>query len=188
MKRMVLIVFIFSTGISHATEYCESIITSKYTSLKEKDCTRFSDKQSAQFDKRRLDRWECSSQNNWRLFTVIGGERYWIEISYGNTLWSTEADVVIKEENRFGNFQSVDFEQVEWRITKTGKPIALIIPVVAQDPEHYDRNLFRFFVIKLSDHLPLFCGATKSSNEARLLADSLLTTCTHLPKRTIQLK
>lgn len=188
MKLIIIILFILFTGVCYAAEYGENIITSKYTSLKEKDCTRLSNKQSSRFDNRRLYRSECSSQNDWHIFTVIGGERSWLEISYGNSLWSTEDDVVTKDDNRFGHFQSVDFERVEWRITKTGKPIALIIPVVAQDPVNYDRNIFRFFVIKLTNHLPLFCGAAESTKEARLIAGKPFTSCTRLPRRNINLK
>lgn len=158
------------------------------TSLKEKDCKKVSKKLSAIFDNRELERSECIAPKGWQLFTVVGGERYWLEIVLGNSVWSTEEEVIIKGEYRFGNFQSIDFEKAEWGITSTGEPKFLIFPVVAQDTDVTDNNLNRFFVVKIMDKVPHFCGVTKTITEARDIAEKTSTCINKLSQRTIQLK
>lgn len=139
----------------------------KFTSLQDKDCIELTDKKSLMFDKRRLDRYECPAPRGWRVFTVTGAERSWLEIVRENTLWSTEEEIVTGSENNFGNFQSLDSTRLEWIISSSRKPIALIVPVIAQDSEQYDKNLLRYFVIKIIDDIPKFCGVAKSPKEAR---------------------
>lgn len=139
---------------------------SKFTSLKDKDCKKLTDKKSLKFDKRRLDRYECESMKGWRVFTVTGAERSWLDIMQENTVWSTEEVIVTGSANNFGNFQSLKFERLEWIISNSGKLLALIVPVVAQDPQQYDKNLYRFFVIKNIDGKPKFCLVVKSAKEA----------------------
>lgn len=171
MKTLIInAMFISFASIAFAAESSHVGYISKFTSLKDNKCKKLSCKQSSRFDNRQLERSECWAPKGWRLFTVIGGERAWLEIMYGKSLWSTEDEVVTKADNRFGHFQSVDFVRVEWIINKGGEVQALIFPVVAQDPEHYDQNLTRYFVIKLSNRTPEFCGVARSSNDARVLA------------------
>jgi hypothetical protein len=162
---------------------------SKFTSLREKDCKKLSNKMSTYFDNRRLERSECSAPKSWRLFTVVGGERYWLEIAYGSSLWTTEDEIITKGENRFGDFQSLEFERAEWRITKEGEVRALILPVVAQDSEIIGKNIKRYFIFKLMFNNITFCGVAKSNHEARKIADKSTKCNMPLPKRTIlQLK
>lgn len=156
-----------------------------FTSIKEKDCKKLSKKLSTYFDNRRLERSECPAPKGWRLFTVVGGERYWIEIAYGSSIWSTEDEVVTKGENRFGDFQSIDFEQVEWRMKTTGELSALIFPVIAQDPDLTGQNLYRFFAIKITDNFPHFCGVAKTSHEARIIADKSTACTTTMPENEL---
>lgn len=158
------------------------------TSLKEKDCKKVSKKLSAKFDNRELERSECIAPKGWQLFTVVGGERYWLEIVLGNSVWSTEEEVITNGEYRFGNFQSIDFGMAEWGITSTGEPKYLIFPVVAQDPDDTDNNLNRFFVVKIMDKIPHFCGVTKTITEARDIAEKTTTCIKKLSQKTIKLK
>jgi hypothetical protein len=158
---------------------------SKFTSIKDKDCKKLTDKKSLKFDKRRLDRYECESMKGWRIFTVTGAERSWLEIVQENALWSTEEAIVTGSANNFGNFQSLDFEKLEWIISSSGKPAALIVPVVAQDPEQYDKNLFRFFVIKFIDGIPKLCAVVKSARKATVTVNKS-TKCLKLNKKRIR--
>ena len=158
------------------------------TSLKEKDCKKVSKKLSTIFDNRELERSECIAPKGWQLFTVVGGERYWLEIVLGNSVWSTEEEVIINDEYRFGNFQSIDFEKAEWGISSTGEPKFLVFPVVAQDTDVTANNLNRFFVVKIIGKIPHFCGVTKTITEARDLAEKTSTCINKLSQRTIRLK
>jgi hypothetical protein len=188
MKSLVkLMVFLVLATSSLAAEINGDAYVCKFTSLKDEDCKKLSDKQSSYFDDRKLTRSECPAPIGWQLFTVIGGERCWLEIMHGTSLWSTEDKVVTEKENRFGHFQSIELEKVEWRMSKSGIPSALIFHVVAQDPERYDQNLYKFFVIKLTDHIPRFCGASKSNQKARSLADKPAECFPLLPKRKLSI-
>ena len=94
-------------------------LDSKSSSIKYEDCKQVPRKISSYFDNRKLDRTECYAPGNWRLFTVVGGEYYWLELALGTSVWSTEDEVITKGDHRFGNFQSIDFGQVEWMISST---------------------------------------------------------------------
>lgn len=157
------------------------------TSIREMDCRKVSNRMSAYFDNRKLDRRECSAPSGWRLFTVVGGEYYWLEIAYSGLVWSTESEVVTKGENRFGNFQSIDFEQVEWKVSAKGDVEALIFPVVAQDSERIEQNIYRFFIIKFTDKIPCFAGVAKTINEARAVVDKLPVCISALPEKRVSI-
>lgn len=159
------------------TDVTKNIIktTSIFTSLKDNGCKQLSKKISMRFDNRNLDRSECKAPMGWRLFTVVGGEYRWLELAYKGSLWSTEEEVITKGDNRFGAFQSVDFERVEWIISSSGELDGFIFPVWAQDTESRE-TIYRYFTLKISDQIPYFCGAAKTTNEAKSILDGNCTT------------
>lgn len=162
----------FSALLLFAMPACSSANSgteSLYTSVKPGDCRKLSAETSAFYESRGLTAEECDAAKPWRLYAVSSDARSWVEVARGATLWSTEEQVVHRSE--FGNFPNIGAEKVEWRITKTGAPIALIFRIAAQDPQRTEKNLTRLFVLGFRDNTPYFCGMVKSNEEARALAE-----------------
>jgi len=142
---------------------------SLYTSVKSGDCRKPSTAISAFYESRGLTAEECVAAKGWRLFFVSSDERSWPELARDATLWSSEEQVVYK--NNFGHFPNIGAEKVEWRMTKAGIPTALIFRIAAQDPQHTDKNLSRLFVLGFRDQTPYFCGVANTNQEARMLVE-----------------
>lgn len=142
---------------------------SLYTSIKSGDCQKPSASIAAFYESRGLTAEECKAVEGWRLFVVSSDARSWLELARERTLWSTEDQVVHR--NEFGNFPNIGSEKVEWRMTKTHSPASLIFRITAQDPANVDKNLSRLFVVGIKNNIPLLCGVVRTNKEARALAE-----------------
>lgn len=142
---------------------------SLYTSIKSGDCQKPSASIAAFYESRGLTAEECKAVEGWRLFVVSSDARSWLELARERTLWSTEEQVVHR--NEFGNFPNIGSEKVEWRMTKTHSPASLIFRITAQDPANVDKNLSRLFVVGIKNNIPLLCGVVRTNKEARALAE-----------------
>jgi hypothetical protein len=126
------------------------------------------------YEVRGLTVQECPAPKGWRLFIASTDERSWPELSNDAHLWSTEEQVVYR--NDFGNFPNLGADMVEWRVSASGRPCALIFRISAQAPVPPDsasitKTLSKLFVIRLADGTPRFCGVVQTNREARELAD-----------------
>ncbi len=158
--------FLFSMcACSPAMSGAESL----YTSIKSGDCHKPSVSMVAFYESRGLTAEECKAAEGWRLFVVSSDARSWLELARDRTLWSSEEQVVNR--NEFGNFPNIGSEKVEWQMTKANSPASLIFRIAAQDPAHTDKNLSRLFVIGIRNNTPHFCGVAKTNKEARALAE-----------------
>ena len=83
--------------------------TSLYTSVKSGDCRKPSATLSAYYESRGLTAEECDGAKGWRLFAVSSDERSWLELARDTSLWSSEEQVVHK--NDFGNFPNLGAEK-----------------------------------------------------------------------------
>jgi hypothetical protein len=159
---------------------------SKYTSIKDKDCIKI--KSHNMILLLGSDSvLECPAPNGWRLFKEYDQEeiRSWIRLSYKDTFWTTINQVWGEEKYEFGHFPNVDSQSVEWRISKSGEPNALIFRVNAQNPKKSSDILTRFFVISLTNNVPRFCGMFKTNEEARKIAEESTPCTTMLERRTL---
>lgn len=161
------------------------LLKSQYTSIKSADCKKVAAPMAEAFHSRGLEAEECPAPKGWRLFVVSTNERSWLEIAYERSLWTTEEEVVYN--NQFGHFPNIGADRIEWRVTKSGTPVALIFRIAAQDPDKPAigadaRTLSRLFVIGLAEGIPRFCGIAKSNQDARNMADNQATCRTMLKK------
>src|SRR3989339_811011 len=148
--------------------------TSVYTSVKPTDCHVPPPPLVTAYEARGLAVRECQAPKGWRLFVVSTDECSWLELSRDGLLWSTEEQVVYR--NNFGNFPNLGADKVEWCLSASGSPIALIFRISAQSPTPPDnatviKSLSKLFVIRLDDGTPQFCGVVQTNKEARELAD-----------------
>lgn len=165
LKRLGFALLFSMCACSPAMSGAESL----YTSIKAGDCRKPSTSIVAFYESRGLTAEECKAADGWRLFVVSSDERSWLELARDRTLWSSEEQVVNR--NEFGNFPNIGSEKVEWQMTKTNSPASLIFRITAQDPANINKNLSRLFVIGIRDNTPHFCGAVKTNKEARALAE-----------------
>ena len=124
--------------------------------------------------------YECPAPEGWHLYFVYTNEREWLDIAHGRTAWSTHDTILNEPENRFGHFPSLG-NRVEWRMTKSGEPGALIFRIIAQDPDNDGPNLTRLFVVSLTNDNTRFCGIAKSNQKAKEIADKPMNCSTNLP-------
>lgn len=169
------------------TDSLEPDYISKFTSIESKNCSKLPKQIDTYFEKHGLYGDECKAPKGWRLFIVVGGDRSWVDIAHSNSLWTTEQEVMYKNDNFFGYFPNITSKQVEWRINKNGIPSALIFRITAQNPEQVGTNESRLFVVSLKDGIPQFCGTAKTNEEARSIADNTASCSTTLPKRPIKI-
>lgn len=154
-----------------------------YISVKSGDCRKPSTAITVFYESRGLTAEECVAARGWRLFFVSSDERSWPELARDTTLWSSEEQVVYK--NDFGHFPNIGAERVEWRMSDAGVPTALIFRIAAQDPQHTGKNLSRLFVLGFRDQTPYFCGVAKTNQEARKLVEKKDSCSTALPARQL---
>lgn len=103
--------------------------------------------------------------------------RSWLEMASGGTLWTSEEQVVNR--NEFGNFPNIGSEKVEW-VVSNHVPVSLIFRIAAQDSKNVEKSLSRLFVIGFRNNTPQFCGVGKSNLEARALAEKISSCSTEL--------
>lgn len=166
-----ILLCLVGSGASAETQSLQSL----YTSIKSTACSKPPASIIAAYDARGLSAQECPAPKGWRLFAVSSDERSWLEIARDRSLWTTEEEVVYR--NEFGHFPNLGAERVEWRMKKPGTPNALIFRISAQDPNRPASgpgamNLSRLFVINLANGAPRFCGTAKTNEEAKTLADN----------------
>jgi hypothetical protein len=142
---------------------------SVYTSVKSGECKSLTKIAAGSFEARGLTAEECDGVKGWRVFVVSSDARSWLEFGRDSNLWSSEEQVVYK--NEFGNFPNIGAEKIEWRLDGNGNPVAVIFRIAAQDPQQTGRNLSRLFVVGFQDQAPYFCGTAKDNQAARALAD-----------------
>lgn len=148
----------------------------KFTSVKDKDCWNPKGYIPKHFDLEEYTK-ECQGQKQWRLFKSADSERSWLVIANGMRLWSMQNEINGSDGRySFGQAQDLgSLARVEWRIKPDGTPFALIFQVQATDPDSTDSKLnilYRYYAIRLSKGIPLFCGAVKTKAEARNIADT----------------
>jgi hypothetical protein len=140
----------------------------EYTSIAVKACRKQAPSAASRYDYR----GECPAPKGWRVFVGEGGDRSWLEVGRGKTVWSTE-DVVLND-GRLGNFPNVGEGLVEWRrAASSPEKGALIFRVSGQNPDDPGKKLSHLLVIGLTESAPRFCGLAKTNEQARELADSL---------------
>jgi hypothetical protein len=160
----------------------DSGVTSQITSIKDADCSELPIAMTAFYDKRHIDGDECPSQQGWRAFKAFDENISWIDIAYGDALWSTEK--IIKNDTSFGLALHITGKQIEWRILKSGAVNALFFHISAVPPMGQNTIQSRFLVISLAGNSPRFCGMAKTVQDARDLADNATTCNTLLPKQS----
>ncbi|MDD5277257.1 MAG: hypothetical protein PHR16_14400 [Methylovulum sp.] len=105
-----------------------------------------------------------------RLFVVSSQERSWLDIAVGDTLWSTEEQVVYAKENQFGYFPNVGIAPAELLVDQKEAFVGLIFRVTAQDPNRQEQgiaNISRLFVLGLRKEGVCFLGLANTNTEAR---------------------
>ena len=160
----------------------DTALSSRYTSIKESDCTKTISKPlSVYFDERGTSAVKCPSLKNWQPYLVSTNERSWIELGYGQSIWTTEGKVVYES---IGDFPNIGADKIEWRLTKSGEPTAMIFRITAQDPNNVG-HISRLYVISLTEHRPCFCGVAKTNEKARIVADNPDACIEMLPRRQL---
>jgi len=159
-----------------------SEIQSRYVSLQEKSCGTPSESVSNRYISRDLGVIECRAGVTVRsaplsLFVVSSNERSWVDLVLGDTVWSSEDEIVYEKENQFGNFPNVDNAPAEIRMNSTGAAVGLIFRVTAQIPDHQSANLgasnvSRLFVLGFRESGICFLGLARDNTSARKLLDS----------------
>lgn len=180
-----ILLCLVGSGVSAEAQPLQSL----YTSIKSTACSKPPAPTIAAYNARGLSAQECPAPKGWRLFAVSSDERSWLEIARDRSLWSTEEEVVYR--NEFGHFPNLGAERVEWRMKKPGTPSALIFRISAQDSNRPASgpgamNLSRLFVISLANGAPRFCGTAKTNEEAKTLADNAKTCTTALREQPLK--
>ncbi|MBX3639196.1 MAG: hypothetical protein KF888_01615 [Nitrosomonas sp.] len=111
-----------------------------------------------------------------RLFIVSTEERSWIDLMLGNTLWSSEDEVVYEKDNQFGHFPNIGKTPVEIR-TRNHNAIGVIFRVKALAFENdaqkpHESRVSRLFVLGFRKSGLCFLGLTHENSTARHLLDS----------------
>lgn len=155
---------------------------SEYVSLQAQSCKVPDDLVIRHYLSRNLVVSECPTRAivqsaPLKLFIVSTDERSWIDLAIGNTIWSSEDEVVYEKENQFGYFPNVGNAPAEIRMSDTGVVAGLIFRVTAQAPDARSANLgtsnvSRLFVIGLKKSGACFLGLASNNTMARKLLDS----------------
>ena len=155
--------------------------SSEYVSLKPDSCKAPDNYINNYYSSRDLLVSECLANVTvqslpLRLFIVSTDERSWIDLEIGNTIWSSEEEIVYEKENQFGFFPNVGNTPAELRASSTGVT-GLIFRVTAQNPDQQLSNsasstMSRLFVLGFRDHGVCFLGQVRSNAIARNLLDS----------------
>lgn len=173
MKRLVsgVVLTIIMCVLAMYPSQSEAAIV--YTSLDPKKCSKPSKPIAVAYDDQGLDVLECKAPAGWRVYTVVAGDRSWIDLQrHGNT-WTTEDEVAYDQATRFGNFPNVGEGVMEWGVTSSESPSYVIFRVNAQDAREeasVGDVVSRLFVIDLKQGFPTFCGIARTNEEARALA------------------
>lgn len=146
----------------------EVTFTSYYTSIKDVDCFETPKLMTAYYDRRQLDADECPAPRGWRLFRVFSLDSFWIDIAYGDSLWSTEN--IVRKGLDYAN-PSIRPDGVEWRMVKSESPNALIFKIATIDAET-SKILSSIYVLNIVDNVPYYCGNANSFQEARNIANA----------------
>lgn len=153
---------------------------SQYVSLQPKSCKLPDASTLAWYHARDLAVSECPSKVTWqgapvRLLVASSGERSWLDISVGNTIWSGEEEMVYEQENQFGHFPNIGHSPAEIRIGPAGIT-GVVVRVLAQDPESLSvsgaSGLSRLFVFGFMESGVCFMGLVRDNISARNLPDS----------------
>lgn len=153
----------------------------EYISLKPDSCKTPDDSVYDYYSSRGLIVSECSTNTTvqslpLRLFIVSTDERSWIDLAIGNTIWSSEQEIVYEKENQFGYFPNVGHTPAELRTSPAGA-VGLIFRVTAQNIDQQLSNsgissVSRLFVFSFRNSKVCFLGLTRSNTTARNLLDS----------------
>jgi len=111
-----------------------------------------------------------------QLFIVSTDERSWLDIVLGNTIWSTEEEIIYEKENQFGHFPNIGNAPAEIRMNSAGGA-GLIFRVTAQNSDlksstSGSSNVSRLFVVGFRDSGVCFLGLVRDNILARILLDS----------------
>jgi hypothetical protein len=117
----------------------------------------------------RYDRFfsEYDAPVGWQLFAMFSQDYSWFDIVRGRSLWSTYQVI-----GNVGPAATI-VERVQWRMTKTGAPKALIFRVRAQKEDNANIYISRLIVISLTGNTPRYCGTAKTNIEAYAIADRI---------------
>lgn len=156
-------------------------VRSQYVSLQEKSCKKLSGFLNQHYISRDLVAIECPANVTvqsvpLRLFIVSSEGRSWIDLALGDTIWSSEDEVVSEKENQFGYFPNIGNTPAEIRINQT-QTTGLIVRITAQNPEPRLSNLgasntSRLFVFGFRDSGVCLIDLVRDNKMARDLLDS----------------
>lgn len=183
-KRLVMRLAIFAVFIALMASFSNdaySQLKTEYISLKPNSCKAPEEFVYDYYSSRGLVVSECSTNTKvqstpLQLFVVSTDERSWIDLAIGNTIWSSEEEIVYEKENQFGYFPNVGNAKAELRISPVGA-VGLIFRITAQSPDQQLSNskfskVSRLFVISFRDSSVCFLGFTHNNTAARNLLDS----------------
>lgn len=160
---------------------------SLYTSIDPAKCSPPDKQLVAGYEAEGLGVQECEASQPWKLLAVSSDEWSWVDLKYGDQIWTTEDEVAYK--NDFGNFPNLGSSVVEWIVRHERKPAFLIFRVNAQSPKESatsNAKVSRLFVISLLDNRPAFCGTARTNEEARALATGDKKCSRELPLRKLR--
>ena len=179
MRLAIFVVFIALMASFFNEAYSQS--RTEYISLKPDSCKAPDDAFYDYYSSRGLIVSECSTKAKvesmpLRLFIVSTDERSWIDLVIGNTIWSSEEEIVYEKENQFGYFPNVGNAPAELRTSAAGA-LGLIFRVTAQNPNQQlsdssFSSVSQLFVFSFRNHEICFLGLTRNNATARNLLDS----------------
>ncbi len=155
--------------------------SSLYVPIDASACSVPADGIHAHYSDRDLSVIECPANINLhpaplRLFVVSTDERSWIDLMLGNTLWSSEDEVVYEKDNQFGYFPNIGKTPVEIRV-RHHNTIGVIFRVKALAFENNTHKpggpqVSRLFVLGFRKAGLCFLGLARENGAARHLLDS----------------
>ncbi len=176
MKVIMLMGLLWISGSAACNE-----VHSLYVSLQEKSCKIPSKAVSHHYLSKELGVIECQTGVTVRslplvILVVSSNERSWVDFALGNTVWSSEDEIVYEKDNQFGYFPNVGSTPVEIRMSPT-EATGLIFRVTAQDPEPRlsdfgASNISRLFVFGFKESNVCFVGLASDNAMARSQLDS----------------
>ena len=114
----------------------------------------------------------CKGAGGYSVYVVSESDRSWLALRRAGRLFPLQEHMTVRFEA--GHFPNVDGGKVvEWRVSETGAPFALIARIAYQDKDDAFKSGSTLIVYDLTADAPAFLGYFSTNEAARAAANGL---------------